>query len=126
MVEALFYKPEGRGFQSRLRHSMNLPLPDQTRYGPGFGLSLTEMSTSNPSGDKELPVRKANSLTAICMSRLSRQCWIIIISQSYRPLRHITGKTFLSHTQPLTGMITRNLPGGKGQQARKANLTAIC
>jgi hypothetical protein len=29
--------------------------------------------------------------------------------------------------QPLTEMNTRNLPGGKGQPARKAdNLTAIC
>jgi hypothetical protein len=33
----------------------------------------------------------------------------------------------LGSTQPLTEMSTRNLPGGKGQQARKAdNLTAIC
>jgi hypothetical protein len=30
-------------------------------------------------------------------------------------------------TQPLTEMSTRNLPGGKGRPARKAdNLTAIC
>jgi hypothetical protein len=30
-------------------------------------------------------------------------------------------------TQPLTEMSTRNLPGGKGRQVRKAdNLTAIC
>jgi hypothetical protein len=30
-------------------------------------------------------------------------------------------------TQPLTEMSTRNLPGDKGRQARKAkNLTAIC
>jgi hypothetical protein len=33
----------------------------------------------------------------------------------------------LGPTQPLTEMSTRNLPGGKGRQARKAdNLTAIC
>jgi hypothetical protein len=33
----------------------------------------------------------------------------------------------LVSTQPLTEMSTRNLPGGKGRQARKAdNLTAIC
>jgi hypothetical protein len=33
----------------------------------------------------------------------------------------------LVSTQPLTEMSTRNLPGGKGQPARKAdNLTAIC
>jgi hypothetical protein len=33
----------------------------------------------------------------------------------------------LGSTQPLTEMSTRDLPGGKGRQARKAdNLTAIC
>jgi hypothetical protein len=32
----------------------------------------------------------------------------------------------LGSTQPLTEMSTRNLPGGKGQPARKADLTEIC
>jgi hypothetical protein len=33
----------------------------------------------------------------------------------------------LGSTQPLTEMSTRNLPGGKGRPARKAdNLTATC
>jgi hypothetical protein len=33
----------------------------------------------------------------------------------------------LGSTQPLTEMSTRNIPGGKGQLARKAdNLTTIC
>jgi hypothetical protein len=33
----------------------------------------------------------------------------------------------LGSTQPLTAMSTRNIPGGKGRPARKAdNLTAIC
>jgi hypothetical protein len=32
----------------------------------------------------------------------------------------------LGLTQRLTEMSTRNLPGGKGQPARKADLTAIC
>jgi hypothetical protein len=32
----------------------------------------------------------------------------------------------LRPTQPLTQMSTRNLPGGKGRPARKADLTAIC
>jgi hypothetical protein len=35
--------------------------------------------------------------------------------------------TALGSTQPLTEMSTRNLPGGKGQPARKAdNLATIC
>jgi hypothetical protein len=32
----------------------------------------------------------------------------------------------LGSTQPLTEMSTRNLPGGKGRPARKADLTPIC
>jgi hypothetical protein len=32
----------------------------------------------------------------------------------------------LGSTQPLKEMSTRNLPVGKGQLARKADLTAIC
>jgi hypothetical protein len=33
----------------------------------------------------------------------------------------------LGSTQPLTEMSTRNIPGGKGRPARKAdNLTAVC
>jgi hypothetical protein len=32
----------------------------------------------------------------------------------------------LGSTRPLTEMSTRNLPGGKGRPARKADLTAIC
>jgi hypothetical protein len=32
----------------------------------------------------------------------------------------------LESTQPLTEMSTRNLPGGKGRPARKADLSAIC
>jgi hypothetical protein len=32
----------------------------------------------------------------------------------------------LGSTQPLTEMSTRNLPGSKGRQARKADLTATC
>jgi hypothetical protein len=32
----------------------------------------------------------------------------------------------LGSIQPLTEMSTRNLPGGKGRPARKADLTSIC
>jgi hypothetical protein len=38
-----------------------------------------------------------------------------------------SGNVALGSTQPLMEMSTRNLPGGKGLPARKAdNLTAIC
>jgi hypothetical protein len=32
----------------------------------------------------------------------------------------------LGSTQPLTEMSTTKIPGSKGRQARKADLTAIC
>jgi hypothetical protein len=43
------------------------------------------------------------------------------------PMRSWDFSMALGSTQPLTEMSTRNLPGGKGRPARKAdNLTAIC
>jgi hypothetical protein len=40
---------------------------------------------------------------------------------------HSSRATALGFTQPLTEMSTRNLPGGKGEGARKSdNLTAVC
>jgi hypothetical protein len=43
-------------------------------------------------------------------------------------LPNLSSRTMaLGSTQPLTEMSTRNIPGGKGLPARKAdNLTAIC
>jgi hypothetical protein len=54
-----------------------------------------------------------NSLTAVVM-------------KSPRP--NLSSRTMvIGSTQPLTEMSTRNLPGGKGRQARGADkLTAIC
>jgi hypothetical protein len=42
-------------------------------------------------------------------------------------LRNPSSRTMaLGSTQPVTEMNTRNLPGGKGRPAHKADLTAIC
>jgi hypothetical protein len=48
--------------------------------------------------------------------------------QLYLTLHNPSSRTMaLGSTQPLTEMSTRNLPGGNGRPARKAdNLTAIC
>jgi hypothetical protein len=42
------------------------------------------------------PVRRADKLTAPSVSRLSRHCGILNISQPYRPPRPVTGIAFLN------------------------------
>jgi hypothetical protein len=63
VVEALCYKPEGRGFDTRWEF-LNLPNPS------GRTRPLTEMSTRNIKiimflGSKVRPVRRADNLTPI-------------------------------------------------------------
>jgi hypothetical protein len=65
VVNALSYKPEGRGFETRGGDFFNLPNPS------GFTQPLTEMSTRNIKktmflGSKVRPVHKADNLTVIC------------------------------------------------------------
>jgi hypothetical protein len=57
---------------------------------------------------------------------LIRKWYETFISRNYWP--NPSSRTMvLGSTQPLTEMSTRNLPGGKGRPARKAdNLTAVC
>jgi hypothetical protein len=53
--------------------------------------------------------------------------WLRHCAASLKVAGSIPDKVALGSTQPLTEMSARNLPGGKGRPARKAdNLTAIC
>ena len=81
LVEALRYKPEGRGFDSRWCH-WNFPLtnPSSRTMALGSTQLLTEMSTRNISYGLRQPVRKANNLTAF-MCRLS---WYLGASAYWR------------------------------------------
>jgi hypothetical protein len=68
VVKALFYKPEGRGFQTRWGEFLNVPNPSGCTRPWDF---LTEMSIRNIKiimflGSKVRRVRKADNLTAIC------------------------------------------------------------
>jgi hypothetical protein len=62
MVEALCYKPEGRGFESRF---FNLPNPPSHTMALGFTQLLTEMSTRRYFCCKARSERKADNLTVI-------------------------------------------------------------
>jgi hypothetical protein len=75
-VEALCYKPEGRGFNSRCSHL--------TFFHYGLIQPLTETSTRNfagGGGGKARPTRKADNLTAICD---------LIVYKNVIPGRHTT------------------------------------
>jgi hypothetical protein len=58
---ALYYKPEGRGFDSRFN-------PSSHTVALGSSQPLTEMNIRNLSGGKGRPARKADNLTAMCES----------------------------------------------------------
>jgi hypothetical protein len=71
VVEAVCYKPEGRGFETpkgKMIFSSDLIFP--AALGPGIYSAVTEMSTRSRKimflGIRARLVRKADSLTAIC------------------------------------------------------------
>jgi hypothetical protein len=75
LVEALFYKPEGRGFDSRWHN------PSGRTVAMGLTQPLTEMSTRSMSWESRWPVRRTNNLTTF-MCRLS---WNLGASNSWNP-----------------------------------------
>jgi hypothetical protein len=67
LVEALCYKPEGSGFESRCGGFFSyLPNISSRTMALGSTQPLIEMSPRNLPGAKGRPARKADNLTAIC------------------------------------------------------------
>jgi hypothetical protein len=68
VVKTVGYKPEGRGFETKLGELLNLPNPPSHK-ALGFTQPLTEMSTGSIKrkmflGSKLSPVGGADNLTA--------------------------------------------------------------
>jgi hypothetical protein len=95
LVEALSYKPEGRGFYSRWSQGIFQWLnPSGRIVALGSTQPLAEMSTRNPSWGQRRPVRTADNL-ATFMCRLSRNSGS---STSWNPKgvsRPVAGKLYL-------------------------------
>jgi hypothetical protein len=67
VVEALCYKPEGRGFNpDEVIAFFNLPNPSSRIMTLGLTQPLIETSTMNLPGGKGRPARKADNLTVVC------------------------------------------------------------
>jgi hypothetical protein len=66
LVEALSYKPEGRGLDSRCHWILQLTWSFQPHYDPGVDSASIEMSTKDLSGGKGQPARKAHKFITIC------------------------------------------------------------
>jgi hypothetical protein len=67
LVEALFCKPEGRGFDSPWGHWIfNWPNPSSRTMALGSTQPPTEISITNLPGGKGRPASGADNLTAIC------------------------------------------------------------
>jgi hypothetical protein len=98
MVEALCYKPEGRGFEPLWSHWILLFQYTQSfrpHHGPGVysvpNRNEYQKTFLGAKGDRR--VRQTTYLPS--ESRLSRKCRIVDISQTYRPPRPVTGIALL-------------------------------
>jgi hypothetical protein len=94
VVKALGYKSEGRGFETRWREILHLPNPSG-RSRPWGLLSLLQKLVPETFLGVKCGWRVGLIALLPSMSRLSRQCGILNISQPYRSRRPVTGIALL-------------------------------
>ena len=106
LIEALCYKPEGRGFDSRLCHcNFSSTQSFRPRCGPGDDSA----SNRNEYQDKRRPVRRADNLTTF----ICRLSWNLGASTSWNPLglfRPVMELLYLFTTALICGLGSNKIP----------------
>jgi hypothetical protein len=93
-VQSLFYKPEGRWFESQWINwiiSISLILPAALCMARDLAQPITEMSTSKYLWGIERGRHLGLTTSPSTVRRLYRQCGILSISQPCKPPRPVTG-----------------------------------
>jgi hypothetical protein len=90
---ALYCKPEDNGFESRWGHGISSIFLDPGVHS-AFNRNGYHKQTKCFWGEERGRCLTLSNLPQ-SLSRLSRQCRIFIISQPYRPPRHVTGIALL-------------------------------